>query len=197
MTAGAVQPASLPFSDVPEWEWYAEAVRFVYERGYFVGTGAQLFSPDAAMTRTMFITVLGRLAKADISAYTTYSFADVVAGEWYAGYTEWAYRTGVAKGIGKTFFGLYTPVTREEMATMLYNYAGISGHDVTTATGAAMDYIDNENISDWARPAMEWMTANGIIQGKPGNFLDPAGPATRAEVAAIVMRFAAIAGSER
>jgi hypothetical protein len=185
-TPSAIAAVSKIFSDVPAGAWFEEAVQFVYDKGYFVGTGTNVFSPGADMTRSMFITVLGRIAEVDEGAYTTFSFEDVSQGDWFAGYTEWAYQSRIINGIGGNLFGFSQPVTREQMAVMIFNYAKNAGY--AAESGTELNFADKGDVSAWAAPALHWMTENGLMQGKPGNRLDPKGRATRAEVATIAMR---------
>jgi hypothetical protein len=161
-------------------------VQSVYDSGYFVGTGGGSFSPEGEMTRAMFITVLGRLARIDASLYTQASFSDVNFDDWFAAYAEWGYSNGIIKGVGGGNFGAGLPVTREQIAVMAYNYAALA--DYEGSGGAGLDFADSGEASPWALDALGWLVENGVIQGKPGNLLDPGGAATRAEVAAIVVR---------
>ena len=140
------------------------------------------------MTRGMFVTVLGRLEGMDPQRYTAQSFEDVASGVWYAPYVEWAIRNGVISGYGNGKFGPNDPITREQMAVILYNYAGSIDQNVGTV-GDLSGFSDQEQVSGWARTQMAWAVGCGLINGKSGGALDPAGRATRSEVAAILERF--------
>ena len=155
------------FSDVPAANWASDAVAFVSSRELFNGTGANTFSPNAPMTRQMLMTVLARLDGTDTS------------GNAYANGMEWAIRNGVSNGSdpeGK--------ITREQLATMLWRYAGSP-----SVSGRMTGFADADQISGYAEDAMLWATKAGIIGGKGNGQLDPKGYATRAEVAAMLMRY--------
>ena len=174
-----------PFSDVSPDDWFYDSVLFAYTHGLFSGTGAGRFSPNATMTRGMFVTVLSRLEGVDLSGYTGSSFGDVPPGEWYSAPIEWAAENGIVSGTG-TGFDPHGAVTREQMLVMLYNYMKVSGIPIPTGDGAA--FADENAISPWAAEAAEALQGMGIITGKPGNVLDPQGIATRAEVATVFSR---------
>lgn len=155
------------FTDVPAANWASDAVAFASSRELFNGTGANTFSPNAPMTRQMLMTVLARLDGTDTS------------GNAYAKGMEWAIRNGVSNGSdpeGK--------ITREQLATMLWRYAGNP-----SVSGRMTGFVDADQISGYAEDAMLWATKAGIIGGKGNGQLDPKGYATRAEVAAMLMRY--------
>ena len=155
------------FTDVPAANWASDAVAFASSRELFNGTGANTFSPNAPMTRQMLMTVLARLDGTDTS------------GNAYAKGMEWAIRNGVSNGSdpeGK--------ITREQLATMLWRYAGNP-----SVSGRMTGFVDADQISSYAEDAMLWATKAGIIGGKGNGQLDPKGYATRAEVAAMLMRY--------
>ena len=175
------------FTDV-DGHWALEFIDFVTARELFNGTAEELFSAEMSMTRGMFVTVLGRLEGMDPQRYTAQSFEDVASGVWYAPYVEWATRNGVISGYGNGKFGPNDPITREQMAVILYNYAGSIDQNVGTV-GDLSGFSDQEQVSGWARTQMAWAVGCGLINGKSGGALDPAGRATRSEVAAILERF--------
>jgi hypothetical protein len=175
------------FTDV-DGHWALEFIDFVTARELFNGTAEDLFSAEMSMTRGMFVTVLGRLEGMDPQRYTAQSFEDVASGVWYAPYVEWATRNGVISGYGNGKFGPNDPITREQMAVILYNYAGSIDQNVGTV-GDLSGFSDQEQVSGWARTQMAWAAGCGLINGKSGGALDPAGRATRSEVAAILERF--------
>lgn len=109
-----------PFKDVKSTDWYYEAVEYVNTQGLFNGTGTNEFSPNASMTRGMFVTVLGKAAMMDTSAYGTIQFKDVPGDAYYAPYVTWAAEVGVVNGTSPTTFSPNNSITREDMATMLY-----------------------------------------------------------------------------
>ena len=176
---GATKPGTVVgkpkyFSDVPAGHWAYSAVSYVSARNMFSGVGGSLFDPDGAMTRGMVMTVLARLDGQDTTP---------AAGEaWYEPGVEWAVRKGLSDGTMAT-----GSVTREQLVTILYRYAKYLGCDVS-ASASLSAYPDAGKISDWAEPAMKWAVAEGLINGMDGT-LNPQGTATRAQVAAILMRF--------
>mgnify|MGYP005763010045 CR=1 FL=1 len=172
------------FTDVPAGHWASEAVTFVTGRGIFTGTSATTFSPDMVMSRAMLATVLWRM-EGQPAPGSASPFTDVPAGQWYTDAVVWAAGEGVVKGIGNDLFDPDGLVTREQMATMLYRYAG----SPAVTGGALTGYGDQAQVSDFALQAMEWAVSQGILTGKPGSLLDPQGGVTRAEVAVILMRY--------
>ena len=174
---------SKSFQDVPEGHWANDAVSFASARNLFQGVNETAFAPNRAMTRSMLATVLYRLeSQPDTSAEDV--FTDVNEKAYYAGGVSWASDNGIVTGYGD---GTYRPdqvITRQQLAAMLYRYAG--SPDVT---GAGLNFPDAANVSDYARDAMKWAVENGIIQGKTDGRLDPHGLATRAQVAAMMMRY--------
>lgn len=178
-----VQPG-LPFTDVSSDAWYHDAVFYVYEKGMMSGTGAGSFSPEAETSRAMIVTVLHRLEGAPSAGGA--EFTDVAAGQWYTEAVAWAAENGVVYGSNNAFKP-DDSVTREQVAAILYRYAGYKGSD-TTARAELSDYSDASDISGYALEAMQWANAQGLIKGSSGR-LNPGGKATRAEIAAILMRF--------
>ena len=162
------------FADVAGSFWGAEAVTFVTSRELFQGTGAATFDPNAPMDRAMIVTVLARLDGVDTTT----------GGTWYEAGAQWAMSNGISDGSG-----LDQNLTREQLAVMLYRYAQYKGYDVSAGEDAnILSYADAFDVSEYAIPAMQWACGAGVISGKDGA-LDPAGSATRAEVAAMLMRF--------
>lgn len=183
---GAAQP--LPFVDVAPESWYHDAVAYVYRRGYFSGTRADAFSPNSPMNRAMVATVLHRLS-GDTAADGGAVFTDVPAGQWYTDGIAWSSANGVVNGMGG---GLYAPeraVTREQLVTMLYRYEKDYRKADVSGGGALSGFPDAPAISSWAEEAVSWAVGAGLIQGRDNGELDPAGTATRAEVATILQRF--------
>lgn len=162
------------FADVAGSFWGAEAVTFVTSRELFQGTGAATFDPNAPMDRAMIVTVLARLDGVDTTT----------GGAWYEAGAQWAMSNGISDGSS-----LDQDLTREQLAVMLYRYAQYKGADVSAGEDAnILSYADSFDVSEYAIPAMQWACGAGVISGKNGA-LDPAGSATRAEVAAMLMRF--------
>ncbi len=177
--------SSADFSDVADSAWYAGAVDFASGHALFNGTGGNAFSPDAPMTRGMMATVLWRL-EGEQDAEATGAFTDVADGTWYTEGVAWASGHGIVEGYG----GRFEPdgdITREQLATMLWRYAKDLGMD-GTASDDLDGFADGDAVSGYASDAVKWAVGAGLIQGKDGGRLDPAGDATRAEVAAVLER---------
>lgn len=173
------------FEDVTADDWFFDAVEFVADKKLFNGTSETTFSPNANMTRAMVATVLFRLdgaEKTDVAA----AFEDVAEDTWYTDGVAWAAEKGVVTGYSETVFAPDDNVTREQLAVMLYRYVGEP--EVDAEMGMA-GFNDVDAISEWAATAMRWAVQNGILVGKDGAMLDPAGNATRAEVATMLQRF--------
>lgn len=185
-TETTTPPTTPMFSDTQN-HWAKDAINYVVEKGLFNGTSGNTFSPDLSMTRGMFVTVLGRLAGISADA-TTSSFIDVTASSYYAPYIEWAYKNGIVSGVGNSNFSPDTEMTREQMAVMLIKFASKQGYKLNSSLDA-IAFSDTASISSWASDAVNTAHNSGLITGKSGGVFDPQGNATRAEVAAIVMRF--------
>lgn len=173
------------FTDV-EGHWAKEAIETAVASGWFAGTSSTTFSPDAFLNRGMFITVLGRIAGVPTDTVQTV-FTDVPASAYYAPYVSWAYENGITHGVTSDTFAPDRSITRQEMAVMLYAFA--NQQEVTLPSGDSKDFADASKISAWAVDAVNAMTAAGIINGKDGNLFDPAGTATRAEAATVLVRY--------
>ena len=181
----------LPFVDVAADAWYAQAVAYVNEAGLMTGTGSTTFSPDIHTTRAMVATILYRIAGSPAleDENLGYPYADVVADSWYGPAVYWARLHQVVNGVGNNLFDPHSPVTREQLVTMLYRYAG-----QPAVTGDTSAFTDSDDVSDWAADAMAWAIESGIIAGMGNNTLAPQGFATRAQVATILMRYLAAMG---
>lgn len=179
--------AGLPFLDVSVSDWYYEAVQYVYENGLYRGISATIFSPQSSMQRGMLTTVLHRLAGSPETAYAPV-FTDVPEGLWYSLPTVWAGQTGVVAGLGNQIFGPEDYVSRQQIALILFRYARYVGLDVS-ARGTLDSFSDSAQVASWAREAVSWAVSLGIIRGSDGLIL-PDNNASRAEVAAMVQRFA-------
>ena len=187
---GSSQPEpgiSGSFSDVKTTDWFYSDVAFVVERGLFSGVGSGKFAPRSAMTREMLATVLYRLeGEPKVSGTTT--FSDVKAGSWYADAVLWASENKIVAGYSADRFGTGDDVTREQMAAMLMRYADYKGCD-TSAAASLAKFADAGKISSYARKAMAWANAEGLVLGTADTIIDPAGNALRCQVAAILHRF--------
>lgn len=190
MTAFAAAPA---FTDVPSNAWYYKPVMYMAGdnptgTAYMSGTGNNKFSPNLTTTRAMFVTVLGRIAKADTSKYTTSSFRDVKPGTWYAPYVEWAADNNIVSGTGNGRFSPNDYVTREQAAVILYNYLK-KDYTLTVDDTFLNNAPDGANVSSWALDAMKWATTAALMRGDTNGRLRPKYSATRAEIATIFKRF--------
>ena len=177
----------IPFTDVATTAWYYDAVRYMYEGGMMNGTSANTFSPNETTTRAMIVTMLHRLEGEPNASGG--SFTDVASSMYYADAIAWAQANGVVNGTSATTFSPDQAITREQMAAILYRYAQFKGYDVT-AGNSLNAYTDASQISPYAATAMQWANAEGLITGNTATTINPAGNATRAEVATILMRFA-------
>ena len=177
----------LPFTDVSENDWYYDNVRYVYENHLFQGISDTQFSPKDSMDRGMMTTVLYRLAGEPDVEYSPV-FTDIPDGLWYTAGTVWAGKNGIVTGVGDGRFDPDSSVTRQQIAVILYNYARYVNAD-TSARGDLSGYADESQVASWARDAVSWAVAEGIIKGSD-NRLTPGASATRAEVAAMLQRFA-------
>lgn len=179
-------PSGTKFNDVSANDWFASAVDYVTGKGMMNGTADNTFSPKANTTRGMVVTVLYRLENQPSTSAA--SFTDVASGAYYANAVAWANANGIVSGYGSGKFGPNDKVTREQLAAILYRYAQYKKYDVSGAK--SLDgYTDAQSVSSYAVPALQWANAVGVVTGKSGNKLDPKGNATRAEVAAMLMRF--------
>lgn len=179
-------PSETKFNDVSANDWFASAVDYVTGKGMMNGTADNTFSPKANTTRGMVVTVLYRLENQPSTSAA--SFTDVASGAYYANAVAWANANGIVSGYGSGKFGPNDKVTREQLAAILYRYAQYKKYDVSGAN--SLDgYTDVQSVSSYAVPALQWANAAGVVTGKSGSKLDPKGYATRAEVAAMLMRF--------
>lgn len=182
--------AGLPFSDVNESDWFFSAIQYVYDKGMMNGTDEEHFSPALTTSRAMIVTILYRLE--DGPAPASPEFTDVQSGMWYTDAVGWAGANGVVSGYGDGRFGPDSPITREQLAVILYRCAQLKGLDVSVS--ASLDgFTDAGAVGSYASDAMRWAVGSGLISGKGNGILDPAGSATRAEAAAILTRFCQMA----
>ena len=179
------------FDDVSETAWYGPAVRYVTEQQLFRGTGDRCFSPEASMTRGMFVTVLGRLAGVDPTRYPVSYFRDVPSGAYYSPYVQWAASFEIVNGVGDDHFAPNAAVTREEIAAILYRFAGATGNDDTVLPGFLDFFTDGDQLHSWAKAPMEWAVSHGILAGYQGR-LTPRNDSTRAQVAQIFLNSAPV-----
>lgn len=185
-----IPPESLPFTDIADNAWYADAVRYVYEHGLMAGTSATTFAPDVTTSRSMIATILWRMAGSPVVNYAM-DYTDVAQGQWYSEAIRWATSEGVVTGYGNGLFGTNDPITREQLAVMLYRFAQEQGYDVSIGENTnILSYTDVADLSEYAISAMQWAVGAGIINGTgDGSTLSPQGQATRAQAAVMLTRF--------
>ena len=180
-------PVGLPFADVSGSDWFYNDVRYVYEKGIMDGTGADRFSPNAPLTRAMIVTILYRMAGSP-SVSGSSDFTDVAASKWFAKAVAWAAANGIVNGYGSGLFGPNDPVTREQLAAILYRYAVYGGMTAVTLEENLGGFADTAQLSAYAIQAMNWAVGQGLINGSGSNLV-PKAQATRAQVAAIIHRY--------
>ena len=173
------------FGDVPQNSWFADAVKYVSENKLMNGTSTTAFSPNGNMSRAMLATVLYRMSGETAEADS--SFRDVSSSAYYAAAVNWASSEGIVNGTGANTFSPNASITREQLAAMLYRYAG-----EPSVSADLSAYTDTVDISPYASKAVEWCVAKGILSGESATRLAPQDTATRAECAAMLQRFAAL-----
>lgn len=182
---GAQQGSVSGFGDVPQNSWFADAVKYVSENKLMNGKSTTAFAPNENMSRAMLATVLYRMSGETAEADS--SFRDVSSSVYYAAAVSWASSEGIVDGTGADAFSPNASITREQLAAMLYRYAG-----EPSVSADLSAYTDTVDISPYASKAVEWCVAKGILSGKSATRLAPQDTATRAECAAMLQRFAAL-----
>ena len=176
------------FTDVSRTAWYHDAVQWAVDQGLMNGVSDTLFAPNGTATRAMVVTMLWRLAGEPVVDYLM-PYTDVSQDAWYAEAIRWAASAGAVNGTSETAFSPNAPVTREQLAAILYRYAQARGQGFTGSWMFLLDYPDADQVSDWADEAMHWMVMHGVITGMGDGTLAPKAEATRAQIAAMFMRF--------
>ena len=171
---GAQQGSVSGFQDVGQNDWFADAVKYVSENKLMNGTSTTAFSPNGNMSRAMLATVLYRMSGETAEARS--SFGDVSSSAYYAAAVSWASSKGIVNGTGADAFSPNASITREQLAAMLYRYAG-----EPSVSADLSAYTDTVDISPYASKAVEWCVAKGILSGKSATRLAPLDTATRAE----------------
>ena len=184
------EPVDLPFNDVPESYWAYDAIQYVYGEGLMAGTSGTTFAPENVTTRGQIVTILWRMAGSPQVNYLM-DFDGVDPAAYYAEAIRWATSEGIAGGYGGGVFGPDDPITREQLAVMLYRYAQHEGYDVSIGEDTnILSYADAFTVSEYAVAALQWACGAGIISGTgDGSTLTPQGEATRAQAATVLMRF--------
>lgn len=175
------------FSDVAANAWYADSVAYVRDNGLMGGTSTTTFSPNAAITRGQIAAILYRASGSPAVSGGT-RFPDVANSAYYADATRWASAGGIVSGYSNGNFGPNNPITRQQLAAILWRYAG------SPAASRGQDFADESSISSYASTAVDWARANGVIGGKDGNRFDPNGSATRAQAAVMLHRYMELTG---
>lgn len=183
-TFKAETPVALPFTDVKSGDWFYPAVQYAYAQGLMTGTSATTFAPNGTMNRAMIVTVLYRLEKSPAVTGAS-KFTDVPAGQWYSDAVAWAAANKIVNGYDETTFGPMNAVTREQMAAILFRYEQYKGLENVTLEENLNRFPDQNKISAYAIPALQWAVGQKIINGNADGTLDPTGTATRAQVAQI------------
>ncbi|MEA4815471.1 MAG: InlB B-repeat-containing protein [Lachnospiraceae bacterium] len=179
------------FTDISD-HWGKSYIDFVTEREIFMGTGTNIFSPDAGMTRAMFATVMGRMYErsyGEIIISDARAFIDCNYDDYYGKYVNWAAENGIIHGVGSGLFKPDLQITHQELAAMIYRFAEFMKLSTSTSTGATLNYSDASSIASWAQPAVLYCQETGIITRRDDGSFAPTEIATRAEVAAAIQRF--------
>ena len=174
---------SAAFTDVEENVWYHDGIDFMVRNGYMNGVAADTFDVEGSLTRAQLVTILYRIA-GEPETSAAIPFADVADGQWYTKAIVWAAENGIVKGVNETTFAPNDPITREQIAVILYRYA----HEENTEDGKLASFPDAKDISGYALEAMNWAVARGLINGSDGKLL-PQDTATRAQIAVILARY--------
>jgi hypothetical protein len=177
-----------PFEDVHESDWFCDDIKYVYGNGLMNGIEANIFSPKTSLTRGMIVTILGRATDVEQSEYPSCAFDDVGNEKYYSPYIEWGRQKGIVLGVGDNRFEPDRALTRQELTTILYRYAGLAGLTLPE-TRAYVEFSDETEINEYAKGPVAALYSAGVIDGKPDNLFDPKGTATRAEAAAMFHRF--------
>ena len=176
-------PAAATFADVPDDAWYSQATAYAQVKGFMNGVGDNRFDPQGTMTRGMLAVVLHRMAGAP-SSMAGLDFTDILkTSPWCADAVVWCAEQGIVTGVDATHFAPNDPVTREQVALMLWRLAGWPQVESTAL------FWDGDKIHDWSRLGVDWACRMGIVTGKADGSFDPQGYATRAEVAQMLLRF--------
>lgn len=172
------------FTDVPANHWAQAAIQYVYDNGLMTGVSDTAFAPEATTIRAMIVSMLARLE--NVTSAADAGFTDVAADDWYTTAVNWAAANGIVSGISDDTFAPNDPITREQLAAMLMNYAQWKGLD-TTARADLSGYTDAP--STWASEAVQWAVAEGLLAGVTDDQLQPQAATTRAQTAAVFQRF--------
>ena len=195
--------AALPFTDVPQDAWYYPVVKTAYEKGITNGVTRTTFEPNATVTREQFLVMLFRAADVRLDwihqvvsdpsgmFFSAMDYADVAKDAWYTDAVYAAWLMKVTNGVDAAHFGVGQPITREQMATMAERFMEVRFHvALKAAEHPAAVFSDADQVSDWAKDAVEAMRVAGVLQGDEQNYVNPKAHTTRAEAAAVILRLA-------
>ena len=189
--AKTMTDTSALFKDISKKAWYKEAVDYAYTLGMFAGTSADTFEPETKVDRSMFVTVIARMDGAKVNNKIDSGFVDVPKKQWYTGSVRWAADNGIVYGTSATTFEPETAITREQLCAMLLRYASFKGITLKKEV-SKLKFVDDKNISSYAKSAVYACQQAGIVSGEKGAagyLFRPAGNATRAQAAQILMIF--------
>ena len=173
-----------PFTDVKENDWFYDSVKYAYENDLMKGISNTEFAPDSDVTRAMFVTVIYRMENEPQTGKC--AFTDVESGSYYESAVAWTNENGIVSGISEDCFAPNEPITREQMAAIIYRYAAFKGYDITTSSNTS--YTDNDNISDYAKDAVIWAAEKYVMTGNTDGSFAPKANTTRAQTASVFMR---------
>lgn len=173
-----------PFTDVKENDWFYDSVKYAYENDLMKGISNTEFAPDSEVTRAMFVTVIYRMENEPQTGKC--AFTDVESGSYYESAVAWANENGIVSGISEDCFAPNEPITREQMAAIIYRYAAFKEYDITTSSNTS--YTDNDNISDYAKDAVIWAAEKSVMTGNTDGSFAPKANTTRAQAASVFMR---------
>ena len=173
-----------PFTDVKENDWFYDSVKYAYENDLMKGISNTEFAPDSDVTRAMFVTVIYRMENEPQTGKC--AFTDVESGSYYENAVAWTNENGIVSGISEDCFAPNEPITREQMAAIIYRYAAFKGYDITTSSNTS--YTDNDNISDYAKDAVIWAAEKTVMTGNTDGSFAPKANTTRAQTASVFMR---------
>ena len=177
-----------PFTDVSTSVWYAKGVEYCYTNGYMSGTTATTFSPNGKLTRSQIVVILAAISGEDTTEFANkQTFTDVAKGKWFHNAIEWAASKGITSGTSATTFSPNSPLTRQELATLLYAFAKSYGCDMDKSANIS-GYSDYTIVSSWARTQLSWAVACGLISGTSTTTISPKTAATRSQAATIIMQ---------
>lgn len=176
------------FPDVEKGSWYYDAVKFCAQHKFVNGYGNGKFGPNDALQRQDFVVILANISKADLSKYTKCKLSDVDMNSYYGKAVAWGVDKGIISGYQNGKFGVGDPITREQVATILYNYMKKPYVSVTNLNSTLANFKDESSISSFARKPLAWAAMNNVITGMADGSAAPQGTAVRAQIASIIMR---------